>query len=151
MTAAVMLLIDSIRHLNRVSEIDWGGAVVDIQSSLSRLHMAKIRQFKWVLLLSPLVGFCGLIVGLQWLLDRLPEPHFILDKLPPWWVAGNYAFGVLFIPFGHAVVRFLSKRFRSRAWWQRALADISGSSMKKTREELERWAGLDYKVPNDTH
>ena len=149
--AAIMLLIDSIRQLNRVSEIDWGGAVVDIQSSLSRFRMAKIRQFKWFILLSPLVGFCGLIVGLQWLLDRLPEPHFILDKLNPWWAAGNYAFGVLFIPFGHAVVRFLAKRFRCRGWWQRALADISGSSMKKTREELERWASLDYKVSNDTH
>ncbi len=150
MIAVILLLSDSIRQLIRVSEIDWGGTVVDIQSSLSRLHMAKIRQFKWLILLSPLVAFCGLIVGLQWLLDRLSEPHFILDKLNPWWVAGNYAFGVLFIPFGHAVVGFLAKRFECRGWWQRALGDISGSSMKQTREELERWASLDYKVSNDT-
>lgn len=150
MIAAILLSIDSIRQLHRVSEIDWCGAVVDIQSSLSRLRMAEIRQFKWVILLSPLVGCCGLIVGLQWLLDRLPEPHFILDMLNPWWVTANYAFGVLFIPFGHAVVRFLAKRFQSRDWWQRALADISGSSMKKTREELERWASLDCEASNDT-
>jgi hypothetical protein len=150
MIAAILLLIDSIRQLNLVSEIDWSGTVVDIQSSLARLSMIKIRQFKWVILSSPLVGFCGLIVGLQWLLDLAPAPHFILDKLPPAWVAGNYAFGVLFILFGHAVIRFLAERFGGRGWWQRALDDVSGSSMNKAREELERWAGLKYKVPNDT-
>ncbi len=144
--AAVALMIDSIHQLIRVSEIDWGSAVVDIQSSLSRLHMAKIRQFKWVILLSPLVWFCGLIVGLQWLMDWAPEPHFILDKLDPWYVGGNYAVGVLIIVFGHAIVRFLASRFGNRGWWQRAVADISGSSMKKTREELERWASMNDKV-----
>ena len=149
MIAAIVLLSDSVRQLIRVFGIDWSGTVVDIQSSLSRLQMAKIWQFKWIILLSPLVGFCGLIVGLQWLLDRLPEPHFILDKLNPWWVGGNYVFGLLFIFFGHAVIGFLAKRFRGRGWWQRALADISGSSMKKTREELERWAKLDCKGSND--
>jgi hypothetical protein len=133
-----------------IAAIDWGGTVADIQSSLSRLRMAKIRQFKWIILLSPLVGFCGLILGLQWLLDRLPEPHFILDKLNLWWAAGNYAFGVLFILFGQAVVGFLAKRFRGRVWWQRALSDITGSSMKKTKEELERWASLGDKLSNDT-
>ncbi len=146
--AAIALMIDSIRQLIRVSEINWSGSVVDIQSSLSRLHMAKIRQFKWVILLSPLVWICGLIVGLQWLMDWAPEPHFILDKLSPAYVAGNYAFGVLFIVFGHAIVRFLAARFGNRGWWQRALADISGSSMKKTTEELERWASLNDKVSN---
>lgn len=152
MIAALTLLIDGIRRLNSLSEIDWSGAAVDIQSSLSRLHIAKLRQVKWILLLSPLVGFCGLIVGLQWLLDRLPEPHFILDKLDPWWVAGNFVFGVLFIPFGHAVVRFFANRLSCHGWWQRLLIDISGSSMKKTRDELERWASLDddERMSNDT-
>ena len=150
MIAAILLLNASIRQLILVSKLDWSGTVVDIQSSLSRLRMAKISQFKWIILLSPLVGFCGLIVGLQWLLDRLPEQHFIFDKLDPWWAAGNYAFGVLFIPFGHAVIRFLAKRFSGRGWWQRALADISGTNMKKTQEELERWASLDDKVSTDT-
>ena len=151
MIAAVMLLSDSIRQLSRLSEIDWSGAVVDIQCSLSSLRMAKIRQFKWIILLSPLVGFCGLIVGLQWLLDRLPQPHFILEKLNPLWVAGNYAFGVFFIPFGFAVVRFLANRFHSQGWWQRTLADISGSSMKKTKNELERWASLHDNISSDAH
>jgi hypothetical protein len=143
MIAAILLLNASIRQLILVSQLDWSGAVGDIQSSLSRLRMAKIRQFKWIILLSPLVGFCSLIVGLQGLLDWLPDQHSIFDKLNPWWVAANYGFGVLFIPFGHAVVRFFATRFKSREWWQRALADISGANLKKTQEELDHWASLE--------
>jgi len=143
--AAILFCIGTIHHLLRLSKIDWGGTVVDIQSSLSRLRMAKIRQFKWIILLSPLVWICSLIVGLQWLLDWRPGQHFILDELNPWWVAGNYAFGVLFVAFGHVVVGFLAKRFGSRGWWQRALDDMSGSSLKKARSELERWANSDSK------
>jgi hypothetical protein len=145
LTATIMLLIFSIRQLIRVSEIDWSGTVVDIQSSLSRIRMATIGQVKWIILLSPLIGFSGLIVGLQWLLDLLSEPHFILDKLNPWWVGGNYAFAVLFIPLGHAVIGFLAKRFQFRGWWQNLVADLSGTSLRKTKDELERWASLDYK------
>jgi hypothetical protein len=142
MIASVMLLIDNVLQLQRVSEIDWDGPVVDIQSSLSKLRIAKIRQFKWLILLCPLVGFCGLVVGLQWLLDWLPEQHFILDKLNPWWVAANYAFGVLFIPFGHLVIRLLARQFGTRGWWQSVLDGISGTSMTKARAELERWSSL---------
>jgi hypothetical protein len=146
--AAITLMIDSMFQLQSVSEIDWDGPVVGIQSLLARLRIAKIRQFKWVILLSPLVGFCGLIVGLQWLLDWLPEEHFILDKLNPWWVASNYAFGVVFIPFGQAIIRLLANRFGNRGWWQSALDGISGTSMTKARAELERWSSLNDEAAN---
>jgi hypothetical protein len=124
MAAAILLLADSTRQLIAVSEINWDGAVAEIQRSLSQLRIMKIRQFKWVILLSPLVGFCGFILGLQWLFDWLPGEHLILDKLNPWWVAANYAFGLLFIPFGHAVIRVLAKRFGYRGWWQDLLDGI---------------------------
>lgn len=142
MFAAILLLSDSIRQLIHVSEIDWDGTVVEIQTSLSQLRISTIRQFKWVILLCPLVGFCGLIVGLQWLVDRLPQQHFILDKLNPWWVGANYAFGLLFIPFGHILVRVLARQFGNRGWWQYVLDDISGTTINKARAELERWNTL---------
>ncbi|CAN5375938.1 hypothetical protein BH10PLA2_BH10PLA2_34440 [soil metagenome] len=149
MAGALLLLLASIRQLIIVSEIDWSGTVAGMQSSLTRLGLLKISQFKWTILLSPLVGFCGMIVGLQWLLDRLPEQHFILDKLNPWWVAANYAFGVLFVPIGRFVVAFLAGRFHSRGWWQRALDDLSGTSVKRSLEELTRWGSLDGKAANN--
>ena len=93
---------------------------------------------EWVILMSPLVGFCGLIVGLQWLFDRLPETQLILDKVNPWWVASNYLFGVLFLLFGHALVGYLAKRYRGSGWWQRVSDDLSGVSIRRAEQEIQR-------------
>jgi hypothetical protein len=148
MVAAVLLLIDSVRQLELTSRIDWDAPVARIQSGLSQLRIQKIRQFKWVILLAPLVGFCAFIVGLQWLLDRLHAQELILDKLNPAWVIANYAFGLLFIPFGQLAIRFIAKRFGNRGWWQNALDAVAGTSMTTARAELDRWSSLD-REPED--
>lgn len=142
LVGAVILLLSSAHQLMCVCQIDWDGAVAEIQRALSRLRIEKIRQFKWVILAAPLVGFCGFVVALQWLLDWLPEAQLVFTKLNPWWVASNYAFGVLFLVFGPAMVRFCGRKCRSYTWWQRAADDISGRSINQARRELERWTGL---------
>jgi hypothetical protein len=143
MFCAIALFADSIGQLARVAELDWCGPVAEIQSSLERLRVAKIRQFKWIILLSPLVGFCGLIVGLHWLLGSLSDNRVnILDKLDPWWIAGNYAFGILFVPIGYLVSRFLAERCHRHRWWQAVLDDISGRSLKAAARDVKRWASL---------
>ena len=65
MVAAILFVIDNVRQLEFASRVAWDGPVADIQLAVNRLCHARIRQFKWIILLSPLVGFCGLIVGLQ--------------------------------------------------------------------------------------
>ena len=99
MIAAILLLNASIRQLILLSEIDWSGTVVDIQSSLSRLRMAKISQFKWIILLSPLVGFCMMTVG-----GKLMFGVNVIQDVRPWWVVANIAFGLLFVPGGVVIV-----------------------------------------------
>ncbi len=137
------LLVDSIRQLVRVAALDWGGPVAEIQSSLERLRIAMIRQFKWIILLSPLLGFCGLMIGLHWLFDRLTEGRVhILDKIDPWWIVGNYVFGVLFVPLGYFVAGFLAKRCHNHRWWQATLDGIAGNSLKAAVVDVERWASL---------
>jgi len=140
--AGIALLIDSICKLVHVAKIDWSGTVAEIQTSLSQFRAAKIRQFKWIILLSPLVGFCCLIVGLQLILDRLPQSQLVLDKVDPFWVAANFIFGVLFVPFGYVVIRFFAKRFQTRGWFQRVLDSISGTSVRKAERDVEHWASL---------
>ena len=140
--AAIALLISSIRQLGLITEIDWSRPVVEIQCALARLSVAKVVQFKWIMLLSPLVGFSVLIVGLQWLLDWSPEPLLVYDKLDPAWVIGNYVFGVLFVLIGYFVARYLSRRFQGRGWWRQMLDGLSDTSIQKARQELDRWANL---------
>ena len=142
MVASVVFVIDNIRQLEYASRVAWDGPIADIQLAVNRLRHARIRQFKWIILLSPLVGFCGLIVGLQWLLDRLPEPHFILDKLDPWWVVANIVFGVAFIPAGVVIARGLGRRWQQQPFWQNLLDDISGRSLAAAQQELKRWDEL---------
>ena len=73
------------------------------------------------------VFFCGLQVGM------------FLWKWIPIKLRGRKRLPTLF-----------SGRFRSSGWWQRAQAGISGTSMRKTMEELERWASLHHQVSNDS-
>jgi hypothetical protein len=143
MLSAILLIATSIHQLILILDLDWGRSVADIQSSLTRLRLAKIRQFKWSILLAPLAGFCGLIMVLQGLLDRQPEPQWILDQLHSGWVISNLLFGVLFIPFGYFLARWLSRRFQGQGWWQRVIDDLSGSSLKKAKQDLDRWSNLD--------
>ena len=143
MIGFIALLADSIRQLRRVAELDWCGPVAEIQGSLERLRVAKIRQFGWIILLSPLMGFCGLMVGLQWLFGSLSDGRVdILDKLDPWWVGANYAFGVLFVPSGYFIARILAEKCHRHRWWQALLDGISGKSLKAAALDVERWASL---------
>lgn len=149
MISAIALLVASIRQLERVAKLDWCGPVAEIQSSLERLRVARIRQFKWTILLSPFVGFCALMVGLHWLFGWLTDDRFsILDKIDPWWIVANYAFGVLFVPLGYLAARVLAEKCHRHRWWQSVLDDISGKSLKSAAQDVERWASLRQEVSN---
>ena len=147
MISVFVLLIDSVRQLQRVAELDWSGPVAAIQNSLEKLRVARIRQFKWIILLAPLVGFCGLMVSLHWIFAAISNGRAgILDKIDPAWIAANYAFGVLFVPLGYFVARILAQRCHGHRWWQAVLDDISGKSLKAATRDVELWAGFQEKA-----
>jgi hypothetical protein len=102
-------------------------------------------------LCAPLVGFCALMVALQWpsAEDYVPRRIHIMDRVDPWWVLGNYAFGVLFVPVGYFVAKVLARRYHRQRWWQAALDDISGKSLKSAVRDIEHWASL-LGTPNES-
>jgi hypothetical protein len=137
------LLINNIRQLQIVAELDWSGPVGAIQTALNQVQVEKIRQFKWIILLSPMVWFCGFVVGVHWLLEWLSGGRAnIIDKLHPGWVAGNYVFGILFVPAGYFAARALGAWGRRRGWWQSVLDGISDKSLKAATADVERWARM---------
>lgn len=150
MIGVIALAADSIRQLDRVATMDWFGPVAEVQGSLERLRAARIRQFKWIILLSPLVGFCGLLVGLQWFFGWITDHRVnVLDRLDPWWVAANLILGVLFVPLGRLAARALSERFRQHRWWRGVLDGISGTALKAAALDLDRWASLQQVASRD--
>lgn len=143
MVGALALLINSVVQLNRIASLDLTGPVAEIQKSLEELRGVRIQQFSWVILLSPLVGFCGLIVGLHWVLNWLSEGRVhILDKLDPWWVIGNYLFGLVFVPLGYYLASVLARKCRHHSWWQGVLDGISGKSLQRAAVDVKLWASL---------
>lgn len=137
------LLINSIFQLAKISELDWSGPVAGIQYALTQLRAAKVREFKWIMLLSPLWGFCGLIVFAQWLSVRVSgDPLKIISKFEPRWIAGNLLFGVIFALVGGVFIYFLSQAWGHRPWWQSMLDDISGKTLSTARKDVELWANL---------
>jgi len=137
------LLIDSVRQLEQVSAVDWTGPVAVIQETLERLPVATIRQFKWITLLSPLVGFCGLLVAEKGVLNWVSGGRAdLLSKFDRWWIVSNILFGVLFVPAGYFIARKLGQKCHRHRWWQSVLDGISGTSLKAAMQEVDRWASL---------
>lgn len=143
MLSILALLIDSIWQLQRLSELDWTGPVANIQRTLEQLRVARIRQFKWIMLLSPLVGFCALMVGLYWLIiwGSQGQVNFF-DRINTPWVMGNYLFGILFVPAGYYLCQWLANRFQHHPWWQSILDGISGKTIQEASQEVRKWRRL---------
>lgn len=143
MLGALGLLISSMLQLQLLSTLDWTGPVANIQASLHRLRVARIRQFKWIILLAPLMGFSAFLVGVYWVIDTVSQGRAdILEKLPASWVIANYVFGVLFIPVGYYVARALARHCKNHRWWQAVLNDIAGHSLQAAVQDVRRWDGL---------
>ena len=140
MGAGILLILTSVLQLKTVFGIDWDGPIFQMQSEMEKLHIAKIRQFKWVILCAPLVGFCALLVVLQSILDYLPQKISILDKIDSTWLLANAIFGVLFVPVAYGIALFMARNFGHRTWWQRTLDDISGRTIHAARRDLRRWS-----------
>jgi len=137
MVASVLLVIDNIRQLASASKVAWDGPIAEIQLAVSRLRHARIRQFKWIILLSPLLWLCLMTVGGQLIFDVN-----VIKTFDPVWVVANIAFGVLFVPAGVVIARALGRRWQHHPFWRNLLDDISGRSLATAQQELKTWAEL---------
>lgn len=137
------LMIEGMLQLSKISEVDWSGPVATIQHSLSQLRAAKVRQFKWIMLLSPLWFFCALVFAVECFSIRASgDPFLILRKFEPRWILGNFLFGLVFALLGSLVIRLCGKYWGASAWWQSALDGISGTSLSEARKEVDLWGKL---------
>ena len=137
MVAAVLFLVDNVRQLVAVSKVGWTGPIADIQLIVSRLRQARVRQVKWIILLSPLLGLCLVAV-----VGSLIFGANVLESLDPGWVSSSIAFGLLFIPGGILIARACQRRWQGSATWRNLLDGVSGRSLVAAQQELERWADL---------
>ena len=138
MVASVLFVIDNVRQLATASRVAWDGPIAGIQLAVGRLRHARIRQFKWIILLSPLLWFCMMTVGGKLIFDVN-----VIRSFDPAWVVANLAFGLLFVPGGVLIARALRRRWQHDPFWQNVLDNISGRSLATAQQELKRWAELE--------
>jgi len=137
MVASVLIVIDNVRQLASASRVAWEGPIVDIQLALSHLRHARIRQFKWIILLSPLLWLCMMTVG-----GELVFGVNVIQTLDRAWVVANIAFALLVVPAGVVIARALGRRWQHHPFWRNLLDDISGRSLATAQQELKHWAEL---------
>jgi hypothetical protein len=137
MGASVLFVIDNVRQLVSASKVAWDGPIAEIQLAVSRLRHTRIRQFKWIILLSPLLWLCMMTVGGKLIFDVN-----VIQLFDPGWVVANIAFGLLFVPGGVVIARALRRRWQHYPFWQNLLDDISGHSLVTAQQELKRWVEL---------
>jgi hypothetical protein len=135
--AAIVFVIGNLCQLADVGGIIWDGPIGSIQVAMSRLRRARIRQFKWAVLFSPLVWFCAMCVGSQMLFGVN-----LIESFDRAWIITNIVFGVLFIPCGGAVARVLASHCDQSSWWKGALDRISGRSLAAAQRDLDQWTAF---------
>lgn len=139
---AVVTFVDYVLEASRAARIDWKNSVADIQSRLSQIRIMRLRRMLCLLLLSPLFGFCLLVVAV-----RMATGVNVIEQFNGRWVVANIAFGLVCIPIGWLLIRVARRRWSDRAWWNRLVDDMSGGSLKAARFELDRWSELRKSLP----
>jgi hypothetical protein len=137
MIAAIVFSAGNIRQLALVRLIEWDGPIGAIQTSMSRLRRARIQQFKWVILLAPLVWFAAMCVGGEVLFGA-----DLIASADRAWVISNILFGIAFIPGGIFLARLASNHWRETSFWKDLLDGISGRSLRAAQRELDQWSEL---------
>ncbi len=128
---AIGLAASSLYQLIGIARLDYAAPVVRIQERLSTLRIARIRTWKWTLLLAPLLWLPILIALMQGFLDVDLFQHAAL----PWLVA-NFLFGVLVVAAGVWAGRKYSHRWHDANWWQKLLRDLAGSNLTVACDQL---------------
>ncbi len=129
--AAVALVAVTARQWFLAGEVDYDGPLTVSQRQLERLRMLRIRETKWVLLLSPLLWTPLLIVALKAL--------FGLDAytaLGAPYLCANLLFGVAFIPLMRWGARRWGPRLERSGWARRWAQALAGTSLSEAVRRL---------------
>lgn len=141
--ATMAYLYGTGRQLDALLRIDYAGPIASIQQRLETSRRARLHTELWALLAAPLYGFLALMVLLR-ALGGHPYGWF-----PGAWVAGNVAFGVVFLAAGGWLARRFGARETGPAWVRGLLRELSGVRIAETSERLRELAEFEREPESD--
>jgi hypothetical protein len=135
---AVVGLVANVRQWALLRGLDAGAPVLALQRRLERYRLARLRELKGVLLLSPLAWTLFLVVG--------PKAWLGVDAyatLGVRYLAANLLFSAAVIAAGVWASRRYAERLSRSAWMQGLARDVGGRSLQRAEEQLARLAAFE--------
>lgn len=131
---AVLTLLQSVRQLLLLAQVDYAAPVVVLQRQLALLRRARLRNQLWLGLPWWMMWVVATVVGMQWL------GGVDLYAAKPAWVHAALAFGAL----GMVLTLWLPRAFahtpRGSRFLQRRLDDLAGRSLVRATQQLDELA-----------
>ncbi len=134
----VVMLALSIHQRSQLRDLDYGRPVLELQSQIEQIKIARLNTFKWAFLTGQLLWWIPFVLVLfKGLLD---VNLYTASAFMPTFIAWNIAFGVAFIPVALWASKQLAGRLGASPRFQKFTDGIAGSDVAVAREFLEKLA-----------
>ena len=134
----VVMLALSIHQRSQLRGLDYGRPVLELQSQVEQIKIARLNTFKWAFLSGQLLWWIPFVMVLfKGLFD---VNLYTVSAFMPQFIAWNIAFGVAFIPFALWASRHLVGRLGESPRFQKFTDGIAGSDVVVARIFLGKLA-----------
>ncbi len=134
----VVMLALSIYQRNQLHGLDFGRTVLELQSQIEQIKIARLNTFKWAFLTGQLLWWIPFVLVL--FKGLLGVNLYTSSAFMPTFIAWNIAFGVAFIPFALWASTQLAGRMGGSSRFQQFTDGIAGRDVVVAREFLGKLA-----------
>ena len=136
----VVMLALNIHQRSQLRGLDYGRPVLELQSQIEQIKIARLHTFKWAFLTGQLLWWIPFVLVL--FKGLLGVNLYTVSAFMPTFIAWNIAFGVAFIPFALWASKHLAGRLGGSPWFQKFTDGIAGSDVMVAKAflgKLERF------------
>ena len=136
----VVMLALNIHQRNQLRGLDYGRPVLELQSQVEQIKIARLNTFKWAFLTGQLLWWTPFVLVL--FKGLFGVNLTTVSAFMPRFIAWNIAFSVAFIPFALWASKQLAGRLAGSPRFQKFTDGIAGSDVLVAREFLGKLAGF---------
>jgi hypothetical protein len=140
----VVMLALSIHQRSQLRGLDYGRPVLELQSQIEQIKIARLNTFKWAFLTGQLMWWIPFVLVL--FKGLLGVNLYTVSAFMPQFIAWNIAFGVAFVPFALWASKLLAGRLGRSPRFQRFTDGIAGRDVVVAREFLGKLARFGLEV-----
>lgn len=136
----VVMLALSIHQRSQLRDLNYARPVLELQSHVEQIKIARLRTFKWAFLTGQILWWIPFVLVL--FKGLLGVNLYTASAFMPTFIAWNIAFGIAFIPFALWASKPLVGRLGASPKFQKFTDAIAGSDVGVAREFLRKLEGF---------